>query len=272
MLELLSYGFIQRALAASLLIGLVCAVMGIFTVLRGMTFMGAGTAHAAFAGVTLAFLIGVSPFLMAVVFGLSTVWVTTFLQKKGKMKPDVPIGVFYTFTMALAILFIGLMRGYRPEVYGYLFGSILSVTAVDLQLIAALSAGILLVLALFFKEFHFISFDPEMAEASGIPAKGLAFLLLNLISLAVVIALKAVGAMLVFALLVIPAATAQQWATNMRTMVIYSAVIGVGSSWAGVFFSYWFDIPSGATIVLLASVIFLCSVLFSRKRDMTRPA
>ncbi len=271
MLELLSYGFIQRALAASLLIGLVCALIGIFTVLKGVTFIGAGTAHAAFAGVTLAFLIGVSPFLMAVLFGLSTVWVTTFVQEKGKMKPDVPIGVFYTFTMALAILFIGLMKGYRPEVYGYLFGSILSVTSLDLKVIAALSIGILIVLVLFFKEFHFISFDQEMAEASGIPAKRLSFLLLNLISLAVVIALKAVGAMLVFALLVIPAAAAQQWATNMRTMIIYSALIGVGSSWAGVFLSYWLDIPSGATIVLLAATVFLFSVLFSGKRQKARP-
>ncbi|MFQ5588683.1 MAG: metal ABC transporter permease [Nitrospiria bacterium] len=272
MLELLSYGFIQRALAASLLIGLVCALIGVFTVLRGTTFIGAGTAHAAFAGVSLAFLIGVSPMPMAVLFGLSTVWITTLVQEKGRMKPDVPIGVFYTFTMALAILFIGLMKGYRPEVFGYLFGSILSVTRSDLIVIAALSAGILVILGLFFKEFHFISFDQDMAEASGIPAKRLAFLLLNLISLSVVIALKAVGAMLVFALLVIPAAAAQQWAVNLRAMMLYSALIGIGASWAGVFLSYWFDLPSGATIVLLASAVFLVSVLCSGKRGLPRPS
>ncbi len=266
MLELLSYGFMQRAFLASFLIGLVCSVIGVFVVLRGITFIGAGTAHAAFAGVTFAFLVGFPPFIMAMFFGLSTVWVTSFVQKKGKMKPDVSIGVFYTFTMALAIFFIGLMKGYRPEVFGYLFGSILSVTRGDLTIILVLSAAILLVLTLFFKEFHFISFDQEMAEASGIPAGKLSFLLLNLISLAVVIALKSVGAILVFALLVIPAAAAQQWAKNMRSMIIYSAMIGVGSSWAGVLLSYWFDVPSGATIVLLASGIFLFSVFFSGRR------
>lgn len=266
MFEMFSYGFMQRALLASLLIGLVCSVIGVFVVLKGLSFIGAGTAHAAFAGVALAFLIGVNPLFMAVVFGLSTVWITGFLQQTGKMKPDVSIGIFYTLTMALAILFIGLMKAYNPEVYGYLFGSILSVTPSDLKVILLLSLGILLTIFLFFKEFHFISFDQEMAEASGIPARNLFFLLLNLISLTIVISLQAVGAILVFALLVIPAAAAQQWATKMRTMMIISILIGISSSWAGVILSYWLDLPSGSTIVLLATLLFFLSVLLSPKR------
>lgn len=260
----------QRALLASFLIGLVCSVIGVFVVLKGLSFIGAGTAHAAFAGVTLAFLIGVNPLFMAVLFGLSTVWITGFLQQTGKMKPDVSIGIFYTLTMALAILFIGLMKAYNPEVYGYLFGSILSVTPSDLKVILLLSLGILLTIFLFFKEFHFISFDQEMAEASGIPARNLFFLLLNLISLTIVISLQAVGAILVFALLVIPAAAAQQWATKMRTMMILSILIGISSSWAGVILSFWFDLPSGSTIVLLATLLFFLSVLFSPKRKKIR--
>ena len=266
MLEMFSYGFMQRAFFASFLIGLVCSIIGVFVVLRGLSFIGAGTAHAAFAGVTFGFWVGAPPMLMAVLFGLATVWITGLLQRAGKMKPDVPIGIFYTLTMALAILFLGLMKSYNPEVYGYLFGSILSVTSFDVKTIFLLALVILLILSLFFKEFHFISFDQEMAEASGIPARNLFFLLLNLISLTIVISLKAVGAILVFALLVIPAAAAQQWATDMKSMLILSAVIGVFSSWAGVVLSYWFDLPSGATIVLLATAIFFLSVLFSPKR------
>jgi ABC-type Mn2+/Zn2+ transport system permease subunit len=270
MIEMLSYGFMQRAFLSSFLIGLVCSVIGVFVVLKGLSFIGAGTAHAAFAGVTLAFLIGVPPLLMAVIFGLGTVWIIGFLQEKGRMKPDVPIGVFYTFTMALAILFIGLMDGYNPEVYGYLFGSILSVTSGDLLIILGLTLAILLTTLLFFKEFHFISFDQEMAEASGIPARNLSFLLLNLISLTVVISLKAVGSILVFALLVIPAAAAQQWAKSMKGMIFYSVMIGVFSSWAGVILSFWLDLPSGATIVLLTTTIFFLSVLFSPKSRAKR--
>lgn len=266
MLEMFSYGFMQRAFLASFLIGLACSVIGVFVVLKGLSFIGAGTSHAAFAGVALAFLIGAPPLLVAVLFGLSTVWITGFLQEKGKMKPDVSIGIFYTLTMALAILFIGLMKAYNPEVYGYLFGSILSVTSFDLKVILALSLGILATVFLFFKEFHFISFDQEMAEASGIPARNLSFLLLNLISLTIVISLKAVGAILVFALLVIPAAAAEQWANNMRSMMTYSVLIGIFSSWLGVMLSYWFDLPSGSTIVLLATLIFFVAVLTSPKR------
>lgn len=266
-IESLSYGFMQRAFLASFLIGLVCSLIGVFAVLKGLIFIGAGTAHAAFAGVCLAFLIGVDPFLMAILFGLSTVWITGLVQEKGRMKADVSIGIFYTFTMALAILFIGLMEGYRPEVFGYLFGSILSVTKTDLRIIFILSVTILTLLYLFFKEFHFISFDQEMAEASGIPARKLSMLLLNLIALTVVISLKSVGSILVFALLVIPAAAARQWAGNMRSMMIYSAGIGILSSWLGMILSYWLDIPSGAAIVLLMTGFLLVSILITRIRD-----
>ncbi|MFQ5597635.1 MAG: metal ABC transporter permease [Nitrospiria bacterium] len=256
----------QRAFLASFLIGLVCSLIGVFTVLKGLSFIGAGTAHAAFAGVALAFLIGIPPFPTAIVFGLATVWMSRLVQEKGRMKPDVSIGIFYTFTMALAILFIGLMKGYRPEVYGYLFGSILSVTRGDLLTILLLSGLILTLLYLFFKEFHFISFDQEMAEASGIPARGISLLLFTLIALTVVISLKAVGSILVFALLVLPAAAARQWAGNIRTMMCYSAGIGIVSSWAGVMFSYWLDIPSGATIVLFMTAVLLASILIVRMR------
>ncbi len=271
MSEILSYGFMQRAFIASALIGVVCSLVGVFVVLKGLTFIGAGTAHAAFAGVALGFLIGVSPFAMAVLFGLATVWITGFLKQKARMKPDISLGIFYTLTMALAILFLGLMPAYNPEVLGYLFGSILSVTAADLKIILILSISILAALILFFKEFHFISFDQDMAEASGIPAKILYFLLLNLISLSIVVSLKAVGSMLVLALLVIPAASAEQWATHIRSMMWGSAAIGVFSSWGGMILSYRFDLPSGATIVLLLTAVFSLSVLFSPKRRIKKP-
>lgn len=265
MIEMLSYGFMQRALLSAVIIGIVCPVMGVFVVLRGLAFIGAGTAHAAFAGVSLAYLIGLPPQLMALLFGLVTVWIIGFLQEKGKMKLDVSIGIFYTLTMALAILFIGLMKAYNAEVYGYLFGSILSVTPNDLLLMLFLSVGILLVTFLFYKEFHFIAFDQEMAEASGIPARVLFFVLLNLIALTIVVSLKAVGAILVFALILIPAATAQQIAVSMKGMMGFSVLFGVFSSVGGVLLSYWFDLPSGSSIVLLATALFFLAVFLSPK-------
>src|SRR5919199_912416 len=203
MLELLQYDFMQRALAAAALVGALCSVVGVFVVLRGLAFIGAGTAHAAFAGVTLAYLLGLPALAVAVVFGLATVWITGLMEEKGRMKLDVSIGILYTTTMALAILFIGLMKTYNAEVYGYLFGSVLSVTNEEMLLIGLLSAAVLGTIALLSKELYFIAFDQEMAEASGVPARKIFYLLLTLIGLTVVVSLKTVGAILVFAMVLI---------------------------------------------------------------------
>lgn len=266
MLEIMAYGFMQRALLASVLIGILCSVIGVFVVLKGLSFIGAGTAHAAFAGVALAFLLDLNPMGMAVLFALMTVWITGLLVEKGRMKLDVSIGIFYTSTMALAILFIGFMKVYNAELYGYLFGSILSVTPSDLTVIAGLGLVVLVALFLFYKELQFIAFDQEMAEASGIPARNLFFLLISLIALTIVVSLKAVGAVLVYAMLLIPAATAYQLTRSMKGMMIVSILFGVLSSVAGMFLSFVMDIPSGAAIVLLATALFFLSVLFSPKR------
>jgi ABC-type Mn2+/Zn2+ transport system permease subunit len=176
--------------------------------------------------------------------------------------------------MALAIFFLGLMRIYNAEVYGYLFGSILSVTPQDLWIISGLTLFVLLLIFTFYKELHFLTFDQEMAEASGIPAKMLFFLLLNLIALTIVVSLKAVGALLVFALIIIPAATAYQFSHSMRWMMVYSVGVGITASVGGVLLSYQFDLPSGATIVLLATALFFLSVIFSpkRRKKITLPA
>ena len=269
MLEMLAYGFMQRALLASVVIGALCSAIGVFVVLKGLSFIGAGTAHAAFAGVALAFLLGWNPMATAVLFGLVTVWITGWLVEKGRMKLDVSIGIFYTSTMALAILFIGFMRSYNPELYGYLFGSILSVTASDLAIIAGLGLAVLTALFLFYKEFQFIAFDQDMAEASGIPARRLFYLLISLIALTIVVSLKAVGAVLVYAMILIPASTAYQWTNSMKAMMIASILIGVLSSVSGMFLSFALDIPSGATIVLFATALFFLAVLFSPKHRKT---
>lgn len=266
MLELLSYDFMQRSLLAAALVGAVCSVIGVFVVLRGLAFVGAGTAHAAFAGVALAYLIGFPPLPLAILFGLATVWVTGIMEEQGRMKLDVSIGILYTATMALAILFIGLMKTYNAEVYGYLFGSVLSVTSEELHIILALSVLVLGIIVLFSKELYFIAFDQEMAEASGVPARRVYYLLLTLIALTMVVSLKTVGAILVFAMVLIPASTAYQLTHSLSHMTAYAVVIGTMSAVGGVLFSYVWDVPTGPAIVLLATAIFFASVLFSPKR------
>jgi ABC-type Mn2+/Zn2+ transport system permease subunit len=267
MLELFAYDFMQRSLLAAAMVGGLCSVIGVFVVLRGLAFMGAGTAHAAFAGVALGFLVGWPPLLMAVLFGLATVWTTGWMEEKGRMKLDVSIGILYTATMALAILFIGLMKTYNAEVYGYLFGNVLAVTSEELLTIAGLSFVVVGAIVLFSKELYFIAFDQEMAEASGVPARRIFFLLLTLVALTVVISLKTVGAILVFAMILIPASTAYQLTHSLSTLTWYSILIGVSCSVAGVLISSYWDIPSGPAIVLLATLLFFVAVLLSPKRQ-----
>ncbi len=267
MLDLFTYDFMQRSLLAAAMVGGLCSVIGVFVVLRGLAFVGAGTAHAAFAGVALGFLMGWPPLLLAIIFGLATVWITGWVEEKGRMKLDVSIGILYTTTMALAILFIGLMKTYNAEVYGYLFGSVLSVTNEELRSIGGLSVLVLGLILLFSKELYFIAFDQEMAEASGVPARKIFFLLLTLVALTVVISLKTVGAILVFAMILIPASTAYQLTHSLRTLTLYSIIIGISTSVTGVLISAIWDVPSGPAIVLLATSIFFLAILFSPKRE-----
>src|SRR6058998_650612 len=266
MLELFTYDFMQRSLLAAALVGALCSTIGVFVVLRGLAFMGAGTAHAAFAGVALGFLMGWPPLLMAILFGLATVWITGWVEEKGRMKLDVSIGILYTATMALAILFIGLMKTYNAEVYGYLFGNVLSVTPEELWGIALLILLVLGAILLFSKELFFVAFDQEMAEASGVPARRIFYLLLTLVALTVVVSLKTVGAILVFAMVLIPASTAYQLTHSLSHMTAYSVGIGISCATGGVMLSYLWDLPSGPAIVLLATAVFLLSVLLSPKR------
>jgi ABC-type Mn2+/Zn2+ transport system permease subunit len=257
----------QRSLLAAAMVGGLCSVIGVFVVLRGLAFMGAGTAHAAFAGVALGYLMGWPPLFMAILFGLATVWITGWVEEKGRMKLDVSIGILYTATMALAILFIGLMKTYNAEIYGYLFGNVLAVTSEELGIIAGLSVVVIGAIVLFSKELYFIAFDQEMAEASGVPARRIFFLLLTLIALTVVISLKTVGAILVFAMILIPASTAYQLTHSLSTLTWYSVLIGITCSVGGVLISSYWDIPSGPAIVLLATVLFFVAVIFSPKRQ-----
>jgi ABC-type Mn2+/Zn2+ transport system permease subunit len=256
MLELFTYDFMQRSLLAAAMVGGLCSVIGVFVVLRGLAFVGAGTSHAAFAGVALGYLMGWPPLGLAILFGLATVWITGWVEEKGRMKLDVSIGILY----------IGLMKSYNAEVYGYLFGSVLSVTNEELSIIGGLSILVLGLIVLFSKELYFIAFDQEMAEASGVPARGIFFLLLTLVALTVVVSLKTVGAILVFAMILIPASTAYQLTSSLMTLTLYSIIIGVTTAVFGVVISATWDVPSGPAIVLLATAVFFISVLLSPKR------
>lgn len=273
-MEILSYAFMQRALIAGAFVGVLCAVIGVYVVLRGLSFIGAGIAHASFGGVAIGFLTGINPVWTAVIFCLGVSWAIGLVSRKGGVKEDTAVGIFFASTMALGILLIGLMKGYNQDLFGYLFGSILAVTRQDVWVILGVGVGILAVVFLLFKELLFVVFDSEMAQVSGVPAEKIYFLLLSLVALTVVISIKVVGVVLVSALLVTPAAAAHQWSEDFRRMMALAVVFSLISTVGGLFLSYWLDTASGATIVLLSTVIFFVSAVFSprRRRDKSPAA
>ena len=271
-MEILQYAFMQRALVSAVLIGGVCAVIGVYVVLKGLSFIGSGIAHASFGGVALGFILGWNLVVTAFLFCLATAWGIGFASRRGQIKEDVAIGIFFTASMALGILFVGLLHGYNVDLFGYLFGSILAVTAEDLWLTVGLGLLVLLTVGLLFKELLFLSFDPEMAQVVGLPTTVLYFLLLGLIAVTIVVSIKVVGIILVSALIVTPAAAAYQLTDDFRRMMALSVAIGVGSSVVGLFLSYWLNTASGATIVLAATGVFFLATLFSPKRRRLRLA
>lgn len=273
MSEILSYAFMQRALFAGALIGVVCAVIGTYVVLKGLSFIGAGIAHASFGGVALGFVLRLNPVLTATGFCLATAWAIGLVARRGHIKEDTAVGIFFASTMAFGILLIGLLQGYNVDLFGYLFGSILAVSRQDMWIIFILGIGVLALVWIFFKELLFVTFDSEMAEVTGVPAGKIYFLLISLIALTVVISIKVVGVVLVSALLVTPAAAAYQLTENFRRMMALSVVVGVSSSVGGLLLSYGLNTASGATIVLLATLIFFAAALFSpRRRRSYKPA
>ncbi|MGD0310716.1 MAG: metal ABC transporter permease [Acidobacteriota bacterium] len=272
MTELLSYHFMQRALIAGTLIGAVCAIIGTYVVLKGLSFIGAGIAHASFGGVALGFLLKLNPILTAVFFCLGTAWGIGLVSRKGHVKEDTAVGVFFASTMALGVLIIGFIKGYNMDLFGYLFGSILAVSGDDVWITVGLSAAVLILVLLFFKELLFVVFDAEMAAVTGVPVAKVYFLLMSLMALTVVLSIEVVGIVLVSALLVTPAAAAYQLTEKFRRMMLLSILIGVASAVGGLLLSYKLNTASGATIVLLSTLIFFVSALLSPRRWRRRPS
>ena len=260
------YAFMQRALIASIIIGVLCSVIGVYVVLRGMSFIGAGIAHASFGGVALGYLLNVNPLVSAIVFSVLTALSIGKISRKKVIKEDTAVGIFFSATMAFGVLCIGLLKGYNIDLMSYLFGSILAVSNEDLYLIAGVAFVVIPAIILFFKELKFVSFDPEVAEIMGLPVNWLYYCLLVLISLTIVASMKLVGIVLASALLITPAASAYQFAEDFNTMMIISVVLGLISCIGGLILSYYLNTASGATIVMLSTTMFFISVLFSPQK------
>lgn len=251
----LALPFVRNALGAGVLIALAGGYYGVFIVQRRLAFLGHGLAHAAFGGVALGLLLGWMPTAVALPFTVGIALAITFVSERTKLAQDTAIGVLFSLSLALGIVFLSLKRGYAADAYTYLFGSILSVTGADL-----LSAAVLVLLALatapLWGRWAYATFDRDGARADRLPVRADDYLLAALIAATVVIAVKIVGALLVSAFLVIPAAAARLLSRRFAQMTLLAIALGVLSVVVGLVASYILDLPSGATIVLTQTAVF----------------
>lgn len=268
LVEPLQFGFFQRALIASVLAGVVCAVVGSYVVLKGLAFIGDAVAHAAFPGVVVAYLVGgpyvigggIAAFLTAIGIG----WVT----RRGRLRIDTAIGVVFAGTFALGIFLYSTINGYVGDLFGFLVGNVLAISFAELVSLVLLGAIVLLVVGIFWKELLYATFDPLGAAASGLPVAALDYLFLGLIAVTIVVSLQAVGIVLVVAMLVTPAATAQLLTVRFSRLILGASLIGAATAIAGLYLSYWFNVASGATIVLVQSLLFIAVLLLNRRTGL----
>jgi ABC-type Mn2+/Zn2+ transport system permease subunit len=269
LIEPLRYDFMLRALAAAVMVGLVCAVVGSFVVLRGMAFFGDALAHAILPGVAVAYLVGGTSgplFWGALGAAVTTALGIGAITRGGRLREDTAIGVIFVGVFALGIALISTVRSYSVDLAHILFGDILAITNSDLLLIAGFGSLILLAMAAFYKEFVVISFDPIHAASLRLPAEPLRYLLVILIAVTVVVSLKTIGAGLMTAMLITPAASGYLLTRRLSRMMLIAALIGAGSALVGLYLSYYISIASGAAIVLVTTACFGAAWAMSRIR------
>ncbi|MBE3577583.1 MAG: metal ABC transporter permease [Limnochordales bacterium] len=260
---MLSYVFMQRALLASVGIGVLTSLAGFFVVHRHLAFAGDGIAHSIFGGVALALVLGVSPFIGGAIFSLAIALAIAATSRRGSLSEDSAIGIFFSATMALGTVLIARTPGYI-DLFSFLFGNILAVTVQDLYALLVAGSVILLFFVLQFHNLMAVAFSPELAEVDGKPVALLDYGLMLAIAGVVVLAVRMVGIVLVSALLVIPPATARLWARHYKSFILITLAVNLTSSLGGLLLSFFFDLPSGGTIVLLGTALFLISLLIHR--------
>ncbi|RLF08831.1 MAG: hypothetical protein DRJ68_06745 [Thermoprotei archaeon] len=265
MLELFSYPFVWRALIAVVVASLVSSVVGVFTVLRGFSTLSAAITHSSFAGASIAVIYGVNPLIGALALSLGFSGLTAYASESER-RADVVIGMIFGFSTALAVLFLSLSSSYSAAAWSFIVGDVLGVSWLDLQLLVVVAAVAMGVIFLFYKEFKFITFDPEAAEAMGLRVRFYHYVMVFLVALFSVVAIKVVGVILAIVLLIAPAASAYEFSHDLERMMAASIVIALASGILGLVLSILLNVASSALIGIAVSIAYLASLIASPKR------
>ncbi|BCS90104.1 metal ABC transporter permease [Pseudodesulfovibrio sediminis] len=265
MMDILSFEFMQNALAAGLLASLICGIIGSLVVVNRIVFISGGIAHASYGGVGLAFMLGLPVLPVTTVFTVFAALIMALVTLRTRERVDTVIGVIWAAGMALGIILLDLSPGYNVDLMSYLFGSILAVPRSDLWLMAGLACLVLILVLVFFRGFMIMSFDEEFARSRGVPVDFLHCLLIVMVGLCVVMIIRVVGLILVIALLTIPPFIAERWTDSLKWMMVVSTLLSALFTVVGLGLSYALDITSGASIIAVAAVGFFASLLLPKK-------
>jgi len=266
----MAYGFMQRGLIASVLVGIVCAVMGTFVVLKGLAFIGDAVSHATFPGLVIAYLVGLPLYVGGAVAAVATALAIGLVSRRGQLRFDTSVGVLFAGTFAFGVLLFSTIKNYVADLLGYLLGNVLGISAGDLIQLATLSAVVLVIVLVIRKELLYATFDPLGAAASGLPVAGLEYLLLALLGVTIVVSIQAVGIIMVVAMLVTPSATAQLLVVRFGQMMALAVAVAAASAVVGLYLSFYLNLASGASIVLVETLVFVVALLLSPKSGLLR--
>lgn len=255
-MDILNYTFFQNALLGSLLASILCGIMGTYIVTRRLVFISGGITHASFGGIGIGIFTGLPPTLTAALFAVLSACGVQWFSGKKDMREDSAIAMFWTLGMSIGIICSFLSPGFMPDLSSYLFGNILTITVLDLQLLLILSLLVSFFFLFFMQTIISIAFDGEFARSQRIPVTGIEYIIMAFIALTIVACLRIVGIVLVISILTIPQVTANLFTNKFRRMIIYSILIGYADCLGGLALSYHYNIPSGASIIFISILFF----------------
>src|SRR5690625_779232 len=265
--DIMNYGFLQKALFTSVMVGIICGVIGCFIVLRGLALMGDAISHAVLPGVAISYMLGINFFYGAVLFGMLSAIGIGMVSQNSRIKSDAAIGIVFSAFFALGVILISQAQT-ATDLTQILFGSVLTVRTSDMITTLIIGAIVLITVTLFYKELLISSFDETMAAAYGLPTKLIHYIIMVLLTLTTVASLQTVGVVLVVAMLITPAATAYLLTNRLWVMILLAALFGALSAVIGLYFSFVYNLASGAVIVLVTTVLFLITFIFAPKQGM----
>lgn len=268
-MELLNYTFFQYALLGSLLASIACGIIGTYIVTRRLVFISGGITHASFGGIGLGLYTGIPPILSAGLFAILTAFGVEWMTRKKNTREDSAIAMFWTFGMAIGIIFSYLSPGFTPDLSTYLFGNILTIGVADLWFLTLIAVLLILFFSLFLRPIIAIAFDREFAQSQGIPTSLMEYTLMFFIAVTIVACLRMVGIVLVISLLTIPQMTANLFTHQFKSMIFLSIIIGFINCIGGLFFSFYLNVPSGAAIIFFTIIVYFLSRLVYKLRPQT---